>query len=717
MGVAADLPWVKKETIRTGMERRIGIMKNKVVLKKICPMILIAVMEVSMAGCGKAVDSEDIEMVVGEGAAGNTADNTASEGAEKGNGEAVYANAEAVTLVSYDDVFTNRDLSGEYEEAECVKILLNGSSASCDSGAVQVNGSTVTITQEGTYLLTGTLTEGMILVDAAESAKVQLVLGGAEISNSSNAAIYVKQADKVFVTLAQGTQNTLTTGGYTSIDDNNIDACIFSKCDLTVNGAGNLTVTAEEGHGIVSKDDLKVTGGNLTVTAEKHGLSGKDSVCVADGVLTITSGKDGMHSENDEDTAKGYAYLAGGTLTITAEGDGISSSSFLQVDGGSFNLTAGGGSTNNNLAKDENGETVSTKGMKAVGQLVVNGGSFVIDSQDDSLHSNSSLTVNGGTFQIASGDDGLHADENTLVAGGQITITACYEGIEGSSVEITGGTVSVCAEDDGINAAGGMDGSGFGGRFGGGFGRDSFGGTESEPGEASGTSASEHQILISGGSMYINAEGDGIDSNGGLYMSGGEVYVFGPTNGGNGALDYDGTGQITGGTIVALGAAEMAMNFDSTSTQGSILLTTSSCPAGTEVVLKDADGTELVSCTAEKTFSSVVISCPELVQGDTYTVSVGSEDTTITLESLIYGSGSGMGGFGGGRGGFGGDPNGSNGFGGGKNGMDSMGGLGGKEGFSGNPEGDMNGMGGFEGGKGERPELPSGNPGERPQKQ
>lgn len=676
-------------------------MKNKVVLKKICSMILITAMAVSMAGCGKAVDSEDIEMVVGEGAAGNAVEGTMGDGAEKGNGEAVYANAEAATLVSYEDVFTNRDLSGEYEEAECVKILLNGSSASvgsvetsADSSAsgtsdtVQINGSTVTITQEGTYLLTGTLTDGMILVDAEDSAKVQLVLNGVEISNSSNAAIYVRQADKVFVTLAQGTQNTLITGGYTSIDDNNIDACIFSKYDLTVNGTGNLTVNAEEGHGIVSKDDLKVTGGNLTLTAEKHGLSGKDSVCVADGVLTITSGKDGIHSENDEDTEKGYCYLAGGTLTITAEGDGISSGSFLQVDGGSFNLTSGGGSTNNNIATDENGEAVSTKGMKAGGQLVVNDGSFVIDSQDDSLHSNNSLTVNGGTFQVASGDDGLHADENTLVAGGQITITACYEGIEGSSVEISGGTVSLCAEDDGLNAAGGMDGSGFGGRFGGGFGRDNFGGAVSEPGETSGTSASEHKILISGGSLYINAEGDGIDSNGGLYMLGGEVFVFGSTNGGNGALDYDGPGQITGGIIVALGAAQMAMNFDSTSTQGSILLTTSTGQAGTEVVLKDADGTELVSCTAEKIFSSVVISCPELVQGDTYTVSVGSEDTTVTLESLIYGSGSGMGGFGSGRGGMGG-------FGGDKNGMD--------------------GMGGFEGGKGERPELPSGESEERPQ--
>lgn len=590
-------------------------MKNRVVIRKLVVMILSIAMTVPITGCGKA--------------------------------------AEAAKPVAYGDVFTDRDLSGEYVEAECVKILLNGSNASCDSDAVQINGSTVTISKEGTYLLTGTLTEGMILVDATDSEKVQLVLSGVEVSNSSNAAIYVKQADKVFVTLAEGTQNTLTTGGYTAIDDNNIDACIFSKCDLTVNGKGSLTVNAEEGHGIVSKDDLKVTGGNLIVTARKHGLSGKDSVCVADGVLTITAGKDGIHSENDEDTEKGYSYFAGGTLKITAEGDGISSGSFLQIDGGNFDITAGGGSANTTAVTDEDGSTVSTKGIKATGQLVINDGSFDIDTQDDSLHTNSSLTVNGGTFRIASGDDGAHADGNLQVAGGSITITGCCEGLEGSSVEISGGYISITAEDDGINAAGEND--------------------------------EEHKILVSGGMLYVNAEGDGIDANGSLFVSGGEVYVAGPTRGGNGALDYDGTGQITGGTVVALGTAEMAMNFGDTSTQGSVLLTTAACQAGTEVVLKDSDGKELVSYTAEKTFSSVVISCPGMVQGGVYTVSIGSEDTEIILESLIYGNGFGMGGFGGGRGGFGGGKNGSN------------------------------GMGGSEGGKGERPELPSGESGERPQ--
>ena len=684
-------------TFQMEIDKEKTAMKNKMVCKKICVVSMaIAMAAFSVTGCGKAADAENIEVITGEGTGNNSADSSTQ--AVVGESVTDYTNAEAVTLLSYGDVFTDRDLSGEYEEAECVKILLDGSSASCDSDAVQINGGTVTIAEEGTYLLEGALKEGMVIVDAEDTAKVQLVLNGVEISNSSNAAIYVKQADKVFVTLAGESQNTLTSSGYTSIDDNNIDACIFSKCDLTVNGTGSLTVRAEEGHGIVSKDDLKVTGGNLTITAEKHGLSGKDSVCVAEGILTIASGKDSIHSENADDVEKGYAYLAGGVLTLTAEGDGISAGSFLQIDGGSFNIVTGGGSANTAIAKDEDGSAVSTKGIKAGGQLVVNDGSFVIDSQDDSVHSDNSLAVNGGTFQLASGDDAIHAGEKTMVAGGSINISTCYEGIEGNAVEVSGGYISLYATDDGINAAGGNDESGFGGRFG----RDSFGTT--------GETGSEHTILISGGEVFINADGDGIDANGGVTMTGGEVYVSGPSGGGNGALDYDGTGQITGGTIVALGAAGMAMNFNDAPAQGSILITTAAGMAGTEVILKDANGKELVSYTAEKAFNSVVISCPELVQGGTYTISVGGEDTTITLDSLIYGNGSGMGGFGGGRGGFGG-----------QDGLE-----GGKGGSGGNKNG-SDGMGGFEGGKGERPEgstdmqqseapeLPSGETGEMPQ--
>ena len=575
-------------------------MKRKVVLKLMAGIVAGSMMICGLGGCAAKTD----EIVIGE-----TLASTAASGTE----------ISADTIADASEMFTDRDLAGEYTE--------NGSSV------ITLGEGDVIISEEGTYILRGSVENAVVIVDADENAKIQLVLDGVNISNEDGAAIYIRTADKVFITLADGTVNTLENGGsYTAIDDNNIDAVIFSKCDLTINGSGSLNITATAGHGIVSKDDLRVTGGTVTVSAEKHGLSGKDSVRITDADLNITAGKDGIHSENADKEDKGFVYIESGSLNIVADGDGISAGAYLQIDGGEFALTAGGGSSNKTTAKDEDGDTVSTKGIKAEGQLTVNGGTFLINSQDDALHTNGSMTVNRGEFTIATGDDALHADETTTVNGGTINISTCYEGVEGNDVVISGGYLKLYATDDGLNAAGGNDGSGFGGMFGG-----SFGGSDSS-------------ILISGGEIYINADGDGIDSNGDLTVTGGTIYVSGPESDGDGALDYDGTGQITGGTLVAVGRSGMAMNFGDTSTQGSILISTANCAAGTEVVLKDADGNVMVSYTAESSFNSVVVSCPGLEQGGTYSVMAGDEAYEVTLESLIYGSGMGAG-FGGGMGG------------------------------------------------------------------
>lgn len=576
-------------------------MKRKVVLKLMAGIVAGSMMICGLGGCAAKTE----EIVIGESLA-----STAASGTE----------ISADTIADATEMFTDRDLAGEYTES--------------GSSVITLGEGDVVISEEGTYILRGSVENAVVIVDADENAKIQLVLDGVNISNEDGAAIYVRTADKVFITLADGTVNTLENGGsYTAIDDNNIDAVIFSKCDLTINGSGSLSITAAAGHGIVSKDDLRVTGGTVTVSAEKHGLSGKDSVRITDADLNITAGKDGIHSENTDKEDKGFVYIGSGSLNIVADGDGISAGAYLQIDGGEFALTTGGGSSNKTTAKDEDGDTVSTKGIKAEGQLTVNGGTFLIDSQDDALHTNGSMTVNRGEFTIATGDDALHADETTTVNGGTINISTCYEGVEGNDVVISGGYLKLYATDDGLNAAGGNDGSGFGGMFGG-----SFGGSDSS-------------ILISGGEVYINADGDGIDSNGDLTVTGGTIYVSGPESDGDGALDYDGTGQITGGTLVAVGRSGMAMNFGDTSTQGSILISTADCAAGTEVVLKDADGNVMLSYTAESSFNSVVVSCPGLEQGGTYTVMAGDEAYEVTLESLIYGSGMGAGFGGGGMGG------------------------------------------------------------------
>lgn len=263
-------------------------------------------------------------------------------------------------------------------------------------------------------------------------------------------------------------------------------------------------------------------------------------------------------------------------------------------------------------------EDISTKGIKAGGDLLLKDGTFTIDSCDDSLHTNGNLSICGGTYTLSTGDDGMHADGADQVYGGEITIKTCYEGIEGQNMEISGGTIDITASDDGLNAAGGNDQSGMGG-----FGGDMFSADE------------DAWITISGGTVTIDATGDGIDSNGDLTVSGGNIFVSGPSDNGNGALDYNGTATITGGTLVATGMSGMEQNFGSDSTQGSLMMNLTDNQSG-EITLEDADGNTLVSYTPMREYNSVVISCAELSDGSTYTIHTGENSREVTMESLVH---------------------------------------------------------------------------------
>lgn len=558
------------------------------------------------------------------------------------------------TAEDTDSMFTDRDKEVGYDENECTAIQLSDDGSSCDSQSVSIEGQTVTITEEGTYLLSGSLSDGSVVIYTDENMKVRLILNGVSINSSSSAAIYVKSADKVFITLAPDTENVLSNGGtYETVDDNNIDSAIFSKSDLTLNGSGSLKVTAKEGHGVVSKDDLVITGGTYNIEAASQGLSGKDSIRILDGDFTVTAGKDALHAENEDDKEKGFVYIAGGTFALAFSGDGISASGDMTLLDGTYTITAGGGSENGedhqeevpggsggpgepggmmpsgerpqgepgekpqgepdqkpqaeSEASDESeaSETTSTKGIKANGSLAISGGTYTIYAADDGFHSNSDIAISGGTLTIASGDDGIHADGQVTVSDGTIVISESYEGIEGSEkVLIAGGRITLTSDDDGLNSA---------------------------------------VVEISGGHTEIDAEGDGIDSNGTFTVSGGETYVSGPAGDGDGALDYETDAVITGGILIAAGSSGMTVNFGEKSTQGSILLNTGSQKAGTDIVLTDASGTELLSWQSSKSYASVVISCPEIVQGESYTIKAGTSETTVTMDSLIYGAGKSMG--------------------------------------------------------------------------
>ena len=538
------------------------------------------------------------------------------------------------------NMFSDRDMETGYDEEKSVNIKLADNGTTSDSDTVKISDNIVTITEEGTYVLTGALTDGMVIVEVKDTEKVQLVLNGVEITNETSAAIYVRSADKVFITTTENAENVLENGGeYTAIDDNNIDAVIFSKADLTLNGTGSLMVNAEAGYGIVSKDDLVLTSGTYEIQSASHGLSGKDSVRVANGTYTITSEKDGIHAENADDDSLGFVYLAEGNFEIVAKGDGISAGNWLQSDGGTYTIIAGDGSENvqKNGQKWEFGprgeqentaeeNSVSMKGIKAAGDLTVTAGKYDLNTADDSIHSNANTTISGGEWTIASGDDGIHGNSATTISGGTIEITQSYEGIEGLSIDITGGDIQLVSSDDGLNAAGGNDSSGFEG-----------------PGGDQFAAEDGAYIHISGGKLKVNASGDGIDSNGELTISGGETYVSGPTNNGNGTLDYSGTAKITGGIFVGAGSSGMAQSFGEDSTQGVIFVAMNSQSSKSAITLLDADKKEIVSWTPDKEYTSVIISAPSVKEGGQYTLTAEETTENITMDSLIYGNAQGMG--------------------------------------------------------------------------
>lgn len=576
--------------------RKNKYMRHRAGIRKCLAVGLTAAMCMAMlAGCstGQSTGSTSDTELASEVSTATDADTDAADAqntstkTEMTVEEMQAAIDEAMSNAAIDitDMFTKRDLAGTYDESETVKITLSGKTATCDSSNVHIEDGVVTIKAAGVYVLSGTLTDGTVVVDAGDDDKVQLVFDGVSITAADYAAIYAKNADKVFVTLAEGTENTLTVSGdYVQTDDNNVDAVIFAKCDLTLGGSGSLTVKDTTGHGIVSKDDLVVTSGTYTIDSQDYCLNGKDSVRIADGTFTLTCDEDGIHAGND-DQQDGYIYIEGGDIDISV------------------------------------------------------------------------------------GDDAMHAEGFLIITGGDIDISKSYEGIEGYKILVTGGDIDVVANDDGFNAArpdsnGQSDGTQSteddqrqtdssqsrtndtetnrpelpkkGDRPG-----DS--GTPGGSGMGAGMDADyDAYILITGGTININADGDGIDSNGYIGIAGGNVYVFGPSNNGNGALDYGIYAAITGGEMVAVGGSGMEQGFGDESTQCSALVNFDEwIDAGETITLTDSNGNKLLTYKADKRFDSVLISTSDMKQGETYTLTAGDQTSTFAMEDVTYSEGPG----------------------------------------------------------------------------
>ncbi len=542
---------------------------------------------------------------------------------DKENGESEKSSEEqmksAVSSIDVSDMFSERDLENDYEESECT--IINLDNESIEGSGAKVTAEGITINEEGEYILTGTYKNKKITVEAADDAKVRIILKDAVIENENGAAIYVKSADKVFVTLAEGSSNTIS--GVTEIisEEEETDGAVYSKSDLTVNGEGSLAVKSSDGKGIVSKDDLKIISGSINIESSNHALSGKDSVRIAGGTIKIKAGTDGIHSGNDEDSEKGYVYIAGGNVEIDASDDGIHAETKTVIADGIINII--------NSEEGIEGAIVEIAG----GEVNVNSNDDGINASDGSK--NTENTMSGGfNMQQPEGDFSLQ--------GGDFK-PSNQEGFDPSQFgEMPPEGFNENKEGNykpGFGEKSENDGGFFGPEFDTnlqGKGPDFNEGFESgKVNDASIDLTQSVYILISGGNINVNAAGDGFDANGSVYVTGGNVRISGPENDGNGAFDYDSKAVITGGSLMAFGSDGMAMNFTG-STQGCILLKLSqSHDAGEEIIVMDKDSNVILSYTPQSKFESILLSSKDIKEGETYTVSIGGETQNVTMESLI----------------------------------------------------------------------------------
>ncbi|MCH5204368.1 MAG: carbohydrate-binding domain-containing protein [Oscillospiraceae bacterium] len=606
-------------------------------LAAICAMAVLA------AGCTKTEINDNSD--------GSSSQSSQISSVSGNSGGDVHVDAEQAPI-SAGEVMT--------ESATCT-IEFSDSGINVSGKGASVSNTTVTISTKGVYYLSGTSSDAKVLIEADKDDIITLVLDGLSLTSKNGAVIDCEEAQELVICTKGGSVNSLSDStNYTfASDKTEPDAAVFCRSDLTLLGEGTLKVTGNYNDAIKGKDNLQIVSGTYSIKSESDGIIGKDSVKIFDGTITIESGKDGIKSSQDNDPSLGFVTINGGNISISSGRDGIQAETQLTVYAGNIEIVSGGDAAYKEVSSDggmtpgnhthggdwgywgnpSGGSSAttseaSTKGLKAGGDITIYNKETVINitSADDAIHSNANVTISNGKLTLSSCDDGIHADELLTVDNGTITITKSYEGLEGKNIAINGGVIDLKTADDGLNAAGGDNGDFFG--FGGG----------------------DYYISITGGDITINADGDGIDSNGTVAMSGGRVVVYGPTNSNNGALDYEKSFTLSGGELIALGSVGMAQAPSALSQP--CLSITANVSANSKLEVRAEDGTVIMGTTTPKNCQSLIFSSSSLKEGSSY--SIYSDNTllyTVTAQNGVSGNGAnGSGGFGGGGnpGGFGG---------------------------------------------------------------
>ena len=640
---------------------------------------LLLASSLAFGGCGTAVTSSssvNAESASTESTGETSADNAAATSESTDSENAMESASDInfdleLTESTIDTEFTDREKSGSYKALEAVKITLNKTTATVSGSGAKADGSTITITEEGVYIVSGTLEDGQIIVDASDSDKVQIVLDGVNINCETNAAIYVREADKVFITLAENSSNTLGGGNeYTQIDDNTVDGVIFSKSDLVCNGTGSLTIEADYKHGIVSKDDLVITGGTYKITAADNGITAKDQLKILDGSFDIDAANSAVKAKNADNAELGNIYIAGGIFTIEAEQDGFHATGSIVVDDGTITVNSGDDGFHAELDTIIRGGTIlvekSNEGLEGK-RVVVNGGDITVNASDDGINAansgddgaNAANSGDGGVNAANSGDDGANAtnpganaagsgDDDSNAASSNNDSSAAVNSGDDSSISgaadgkeppqmppdtENGSDMQPSQDFDPENAPSGGNAPQ---NFDPGNAPSDGDAPQMMQGGPGGGGNSELYIKITGGTLTVSADGDGLDSNGGLLVTGGTTIVYGPTSDGDSALDYDGSAIVSGGILAAIGSAGMVESFDEASTQPVITYyCTETQSADTTITLTDSDGSALFTVTPEKAYASIVLTCPEMKLDATYTLAAGTDNEEITLTDII----------------------------------------------------------------------------------
>ncbi|PUB28002.1 uncharacterized protein DUF4353 [Promicromonospora sp. AC04] len=497
-------------------------------------------------------------------------------------------------------------------------VSLDGDSATVSGDGATADGSTVTITAPGTYRISGTLDDGQVVVSSEADGVVRLVLDDADITSSTGSAIAVTQADDVSVVLADGSSNSLTDAStYEDTSEDAPNAALFSSDAMVISGTGSLNVTGRSNDGIASKDGLVIASGNITVTAVDDGVRGKDFLVVTGGTVDVDAEGDALKADNEDGTNEdgetvGYAALLGGTVTVTSGDDGVHAESDLVIDEATVTVSE------------------SVEGLEAA-HILVAGGTVDVTSSDDGF--NAAGATSTTTDDTAAADD-TAADDTTTddTAADDTTTDAGTTSESGTTGEAPAG-----APADGEMPAGGEP-PASGTMPEGGAPQGGGGGGGGMPGEAAG----DYSLVVTGGDVTVDAGGDGLDSNGTLTVSGGNVTVFGPTNAGNGTLDSAGTFTVDGGTLLAVGTSGM-LQTPADGSEGWVAATFDTLSAGTELTVVDASGTVVAEVTLSKDTQSVVLASSDVTSGEEYTVQAdGSEVATVTAGEAPESTGMGQ---------------------------------------------------------------------------